>query len=176
MLSLLWSFHSDQSYVISFVVPNHRQLMALAEQMQMRGTWEEICNNSQMEKEVLRIITEAAITGWGKQAFVSLLVFNVLMQKRSYPSGETGGTHCVKWSAVLIMTCTCITLCSSLWLVILLSPKLGKLERFEIPKKIRLSAEPWTPETGLVTDAFKLKRKALKTHYQEDIERMYGGK
>lgn len=52
----------------------------------------------------------------------------------------------------------------------------AKLERFEIPKKIRLSAEPWTPETGLVTDAFKLKRKELKTHYQEDIERMYGGK
>uniref|UniRef100_A0A4W6E6R6 long-chain-fatty-acid--CoA ligase n=1 Tax=Lates calcarifer TaxID=8187 RepID=A0A4W6E6R6_LATCA len=106
--------NSDQSYVISFVVPNHKQLMALAEQMQVRGTWEEICNNSQMEKEVLRIITEAAIS--------------------------------------------------------------AKLERFEIPKKIRLSSEPWTPETGLVTDAFKLKRKELKTHYQEDIERMYGGK
>uniref|UniRef100_A0A671Y2N2 long-chain-fatty-acid--CoA ligase n=1 Tax=Sparus aurata TaxID=8175 RepID=A0A671Y2N2_SPAAU len=106
--------NSDQSYVISFVVPNHKQLMAVAEQMQVRGTWEEICNNSQMEKEVLRIITEAAIS--------------------------------------------------------------AKLERFEIPKKIRLSAEPWTPETGLVTDAFKLKRKELKTHYQEDIERMYGGK
>uniref|UniRef100_A0A7N8WLH7 long-chain-fatty-acid--CoA ligase n=1 Tax=Mastacembelus armatus TaxID=205130 RepID=A0A7N8WLH7_9TELE len=106
--------NSDQSYVISFVVPNHKQLMLLAEQMQVKGTWEEICNSSQMEKEALRIITEAAIS--------------------------------------------------------------AKLERFEIPKKIRLSAEPWTPETGLVTDAFKLKRKELKTHYQEDIERMYGGK
>lgn len=53
---------------------------------------------------------------------------------------------------------------------------LAKLERFEIPKKVRLSAEQWTPETGLVTDAFKLKRKELKSHYQEDIERMYGGK
>ncbi|KAE8290967.1 Long-chain-fatty-acid--CoA ligase 3 [Larimichthys crocea] len=106
--------NSDQFYVISFVVPNQKQLLALAEQMEVKGTWEEICNNSQMEKEVLRIITEAAIS--------------------------------------------------------------AKLERFEIPKKIRLSAEPWTPETGLVTDAFKLKRKELKTHYQEDIERMYGGK
>uniref|UniRef100_A0AAQ5ZPG1 long-chain-fatty-acid--CoA ligase n=1 Tax=Amphiprion ocellaris TaxID=80972 RepID=A0AAQ5ZPG1_AMPOC len=106
--------NSDQSYVISFVVPNQKQLMTLAEQIQVRGTVEEICNNSQVEKEVLRIITEAAIS--------------------------------------------------------------AKLERFEIPKKIRLSAEPWTPETGLVTDAFKLKRKELKTHYQEDIERMYGGK
>ena len=52
----------------------------------------------------------------------------------------------------------------------------AQLERFEIPRKIRLSPDPWTPETGLVTDAFKLKRKELKTHYQDDIERMYGGK
>lgn len=57
------SFHSDQSYVISFVVPNQKQLMTLAKQMEVKGTWEELCNNSQMEKEVLRIITEAAIAG-----------------------------------------------------------------------------------------------------------------
>ncbi|XP_056453518.1 long-chain-fatty-acid--CoA ligase 3b [Gadus chalcogrammus] len=106
--------NSEESYVISFVVPNPKQLMALAKQRQVHGSWEEICNNPEMEREVLRIITEAAVS--------------------------------------------------------------DKLERFEIPKKIRLSAEAWTPETGLVTDAFKLKRKELKSHYQEDIERMYGGK
>lgn len=52
----------------------------------------------------------------------------------------------------------------------------AQLERFEIPRKIRLSPDPWTPETGLVTDAFKLKRKELKSHYKDDIERLYGGK
>uniref|UniRef100_A0A8C9W6K6 long-chain-fatty-acid--CoA ligase n=1 Tax=Scleropages formosus TaxID=113540 RepID=A0A8C9W6K6_SCLFO len=51
-----------------------------------------------------------------------------------------------------------------------------KLQRFEIPVKVRLSSEPWTPETGLVTDAYKLKRKELKNHYLHDIERMYGRK
>uniref|UniRef100_A0A8C6MHK1 long-chain-fatty-acid--CoA ligase n=1 Tax=Nothobranchius furzeri TaxID=105023 RepID=A0A8C6MHK1_NOTFU len=51
-----------------------------------------------------------------------------------------------------------------------------KLQRFEIPVKVRLSPEPWTPETGLVTDAFKLKRKELRNHYLSDIERMYGRK
>ncbi|KAI4902767.1 hypothetical protein NFI96_015283 [Prochilodus magdalenae] len=106
--------NSDESYVISFVVPNQKQLLALAKQKEVQGSWEEVCNHPDMEKEVLRIITDAAVT--------------------------------------------------------------AKLERFEIPKKICLSAEPWTPETGLVTDAFKLKRKELKSHYQEDIERMYGGK
>ncbi|TNN38107.1 Long-chain-fatty-acid--CoA ligase 4 [Liparis tanakae] len=51
-----------------------------------------------------------------------------------------------------------------------------KLQRFEIPVKVHLSPEPWTPETGLVTDAFKLKRMELKNHYLHHIERMYGGK
>ncbi|XP_035241867.1 long-chain-fatty-acid--CoA ligase 3a [Anguilla anguilla] len=106
--------NSDQSYVIGFVVPNQKQLLALAEQRRVRGSWEELCSSAEMEAEVLQLITETAIA--------------------------------------------------------------AKLERFEIPRKIRLSAEPWTPETGLVTDAFKLKRKELKTHYLQDIERLYGGK
>ncbi|XP_061540996.1 long-chain-fatty-acid--CoA ligase 4 isoform X1 [Phycodurus eques] len=51
-----------------------------------------------------------------------------------------------------------------------------KLQRFEIPVKVHLSPEPWTPEMGLVTDAFKLKRKELKNHYRHHIERMYEAK
>ncbi|NXK61028.1 ACSL4 ligase, partial [Sylvietta virens] len=105
---------SDQSYVISFVVPNQKKLTALAEQKGISGSWVDICNNPTMEAEILREIKEVA---------------NKM-----------------------------------------------KLERFEIPIKVRLSPEPWTPETGLVTDAFKLKRKELKNHYLTDIERMYGGK
>lgn len=61
--AILLLFPSDQSYVISFVVPNQKQLMALAQQRQVRGSWEEICNNPEMEREVLCIITEAAVTG-----------------------------------------------------------------------------------------------------------------
>ncbi|KFQ36926.1 PREDICTED: long-chain-fatty-acid--CoA ligase 4 isoform X1 [Merops nubicus] len=105
---------SDQSYVISFVVPNQKKLTAVAEQKGISGTWADICNNPTMEAEILQEIKEVA---------------NKM-----------------------------------------------KLERFEIPIKVRLSPEPWTPETGLVTDAFKLKRKELKNHYINDIERMYGGK
>ncbi|XP_012666830.1 long-chain-fatty-acid--CoA ligase 4 isoform X1 [Otolemur garnettii] len=105
---------SDQSYVISFVVPNQKRLTLLAQQKGVEGSWVDICNNPAMEAEILKEIREAA---------------NAM-----------------------------------------------KLERFEIPIKVRLSPEPWTPETGLVTDAFKLKRKELKNHYLKDIERMYGGK
>uniref|UniRef100_A0A4W3JC95 long-chain-fatty-acid--CoA ligase n=1 Tax=Callorhinchus milii TaxID=7868 RepID=A0A4W3JC95_CALMI len=106
--------NSEQSYVISFVVPNQKKLTILAEQKGIEGVWEELCNNKVMEAEVLREIKEAAQS--------------------------------------------------------------SKLEKFEVPMKVRLSPEPWTPETGLVTDAFKLKRKELKNHYLNDIERMYGGK
>ncbi|XP_023689929.2 long-chain-fatty-acid--CoA ligase 4-like isoform X1 [Paramormyrops kingsleyae] len=106
--------NSDQNYVISFVVPNQKQLTALAGKKEIEGTWEEICNHSVMESAVLQAIKEVAVS--------------------------------------------------------------FQLQRFEIPVKVRLSPEPWTPETGLVTDAFKLKRRELKNHYLNDIERMYGGK
>ncbi|XP_043983533.1 long-chain-fatty-acid--CoA ligase 4 isoform X2 [Gambusia affinis] len=106
--------NSEQNYVISFVVPNQKKLTELAKQRGIGGKWEEICNHPEMEKEVLRELTEVAAK--------------------------------------------------------------FKLQRFEVPVKVHLSPEPWTPETGLVTDAFKLKRKELKNHYLNDIERMYGGK
>ncbi|CAB1316325.1 unnamed protein product [Coregonus sp. 'balchen'] len=106
--------NSDQNYVISFVVPNQKQLTTLANNNGISVAWEDICNHPAMEKEVLKAIKEVAVS--------------------------------------------------------------IKLQRFEIPVKVRLSPEPWTPETGLVTDAFKLKRKELKNHFQTDIERMYGGK
>uniref|UniRef100_A0AAQ4QRU4 long-chain-fatty-acid--CoA ligase n=1 Tax=Gasterosteus aculeatus aculeatus TaxID=481459 RepID=A0AAQ4QRU4_GASAC len=102
------------AYVVGFVVPNQKQLSALAEQYGIRGSTEELCASEAVEELVLKVITEAALA--------------------------------------------------------------AQLERFEIPRKICLSADPWTPETGLVTDAFKLKRQELKTRYRDDIQRMYGGK
>ncbi|XP_040580497.1 long-chain-fatty-acid--CoA ligase 4 [Lepeophtheirus salmonis] len=48
-----------------------------------------------------------------------------------------------------------------------------KLEKFEIPKRILLEPEPWTPDCGLVTAALKLKRRTIQEKYQEDIDRMY---
>ncbi|GLD52860.1 long-chain-fatty-acid--CoA ligase 3 [Lates japonicus] len=106
--------NSEETYVIGFVVPNQKHLLALADQYSIRGSFEELCNSKAMEELVLKVITGAALA--------------------------------------------------------------AQLERFEIPRKIRLSPDPWTPETGLVTDAFKLKRRELKTHYQDDIERISAAK
>jgi len=49
-----------------------------------------------------------------------------------------------------------------------------KLEKFEIPGAVSLIKDQWLPETGLVTAAFKLKRKPIQQEYQIDIDRMYG--
>ena len=48
------------------------------------------------------------------------------------------------------------------------------LEKFEIPKKIALVLDEWTPESGLITAASKLKRKEVEKFYLSEIESMYG--
>jgi len=49
----------------------------------------------------------------------------------------------------------------------------AKLVKFEIPGAVKLCSDVWTPDMGLVTAAFKLKRKNIQDHYQKDINRMY---
>ncbi|KAL1124303.1 hypothetical protein AAG570_002071 [Ranatra chinensis] len=48
-----------------------------------------------------------------------------------------------------------------------------KLEKFEIPAQVKLCTEVWSPDMGLVTAAFKLKRKDIQERYQTEINRMY---
>jgi len=52
--------------------------------------------------------------------------------------------------------------------------KKGQLQKFELPGALHLSLEAWTPDSGLVTAAFKLKRRPLQDFYQQHIDRMYG--
>ncbi|XP_021766364.1 long chain acyl-CoA synthetase 8-like isoform X2 [Chenopodium quinoa] len=49
----------------------------------------------------------------------------------------------------------------------------AKLDKFEIPAKIKLLPDPWTPDSGLVTAALKLKREQLKTKFKDDLEKLY---
>jgi len=39
------------------------------------------------------------------------------------------------------------------------------MPRFEIPTKVKVDDEMWTPESGLVTAALKLQRNPLREHY-----------
>ena len=49
----------------------------------------------------------------------------------------------------------------------------NRLEKFEIPAAITLCKEIWSPDMGLVTAAFKIKRKDIQERYKADITRMY---
>jgi len=47
------------------------------------------------------------------------------------------------------------------------------LLKFEIPLKFHLTCDVWSPESGLVTSAFKIKRRAIETRYDKQIKAMY---
>lgn len=44
-------------------MPNQKELAELARKKGFKGTWEEICNSPEMEKEVLKVLAEAAMAG-----------------------------------------------------------------------------------------------------------------
>jgi long-chain acyl-CoA synthetase len=47
------------------------------------------------------------------------------------------------------------------------------LERFEIPVRVKFVKEVWLPDSGLVTDSLKLKRKEIENFYAKEIESLY---
>lgn len=51
--------------------------------------------------------------------------------------------------------------------------KKSRLEKFEIPAKIKLLSNPWTPDAGLVTAALKLKREVIRKAFSEDLSKLY---
>ncbi|XP_054158100.1 long-chain-fatty-acid--CoA ligase 4-like [Oppia nitens] len=50
----------------------------------------------------------------------------------------------------------------------------SRLHKMEIPTKVKLVSEEWTPANDLITAALKLKRKNIQNFYQKDIDAMYG--
>ncbi|RWS00501.1 long chain fatty acid CoA ligase-like protein, partial [Dinothrombium tinctorium] len=47
------------------------------------------------------------------------------------------------------------------------------LMKYEIPQKVKLCEEEWTPENGLITAAMKVRRKQIQEFYANDIKAMY---
>ena len=47
------------------------------------------------------------------------------------------------------------------------------IEKFELPKKISLVTDEWTPDSGLVTAAFKIRRIFVTKKYENEIKQMY---
>lgn len=50
----------------------------------------------------------------------------------------------------------------------------ARLLKSEIPSKLLLASEEWSPDSGLVTAAMKIRRKNITDHYKRDIDRLYG--
>lgn len=51
--------------------------------------------------------------------------------------------------------------------------KSSRLEKFEIPMAITLCNDVWSADNGLVTAAFKIKRKEIYEKYKNEIKKMY---
>lgn len=49
-----------------------------------------------------------------------------------------------------------------------------RLNKMEIPTKIKLCSDDWLPQTGLVTAALKIRRKNIHDFYQSEIRSLYG--
>lgn len=47
------------------------------------------------------------------------------------------------------------------------------IDRFEIPTRMGFVKEAWIPESGLVTDSLKIKRREVEKFYKKEIERLY---
>jgi len=54
--------------------------------------------------------------------------------------------------------------------------KRNKLEKFEWINGVIVSPEAWTPESGLVTDSFKLRRNQITEFYDAQIKSLYSSK
>ncbi|OXU20883.1 hypothetical protein TSAR_015234 [Trichomalopsis sarcophagae] len=103
---------SSKNFTVALVVPNHHHLEELASSIGVTATsFEDLCNNSQIEKAVLQTLVEHS--------------------------------------------------------------KKCNLQKFEVPGAVKLVTESWSPDMGLVTAAFKLKRKAVQERYKNEISRMY---
>ncbi|KAI1304657.1 Long-chain-fatty-acid--CoA ligase 4 [Halotydeus destructor] len=51
--------------------------------------------------------------------------------------------------------------------------KKKQLQKAEIPERIKLCKEEWTPSNNLVTAAFKVRRKQIRDFYEDDIRKLY---
>jgi len=76
-------------------------------------------------------------------------------------SGKSIEELCVDAKVVAEVTKRCQAACK------------GKLVNFEIPKKIALVADPWTPENDLLTAAMKLKRVPICKKHAAELDALY---
>lgn len=45
----------------------------------------------------------------------------------------------------------------------------------EVPQKVKLVTEQWTPQNGFLTELMKIRRRPIYDFYKESLEAMYAG-
>ena len=51
--------------------------------------------------------------------------------------------------------------------------EINGLKKFEIPRAVHLTSNVWTPDTNLVTAAFKIRRKMIYDVFKKEFQDMY---
>lgn len=75
--------------------------------------------------------------------------------------------------ATLKSLCEDVDVCKAAEESILKYARSSDLHKTEVPLKVKVCAEEWMPDSGLVTPTLKVCRKPLQRFYQSDIDAMY---
>lgn len=135
---------SSKHFTVALIVPNQKHLKDLAVAQGISDTTlEHLCSLPAIEKAVLKILIDH---GLKCKWLHSTYTFSTMFLQ--FLNGKS----------ILLFLYLLFT---------------GKLQKSEIPAAITLCKDVWTPDSGLVTAAFKLKRKDIQVKYQADINRMY---
>ncbi|GFS40102.1 long chain acyl-CoA synthetase 9 [Actinidia rufa] len=95
----------------------------------------------------LVVASQPTVEGWAKKQGIAFVDFADLCQKKETVKEIHGS--------------------------LVKAAKQARLEKFEIPAKIKLLSDPWTPESGLVTAALKIKRDVIRKTFSEDLSELY---
>ncbi|XP_052189006.1 long chain acyl-CoA synthetase 9, chloroplastic [Diospyros lotus] len=95
----------------------------------------------------LVVASQPTVEGWASKQGIAFLDFSDLCQKEETVKEVHGS--------------------------LVKAAKQSRIEKFEIPAKIKLLPEPWTPESGLVTAALKIKREVIRKTFSDELAQLY---
>ena len=151
---------STESFCIALVCPSHVALKALGKSLGLGEDVSTLCANKQIIAEV------------SKQCLPVLTLTSPNPNPNPKPDPNQVSKQCLP---VLTLTSPnpnpkpdpnqvskqCLAVCKP------------KLVSFEIPKKIGLVAETWTPDNDLLTAAMKLKRIPIVAKHKAELDALY---
>lgn len=75
--------------------------------------------------------------------------------------------------ATLVQRCQDYQIEAEVYADIVKTAKAANLGKKEVPLRIRLLPDEWSPDNGILTAALKLKRKAIEKRYEKELKELY---